>query len=180
LRNNSKDLWGRVDWSFTSYPATLTSADGIVYKSGEYRTTCNYIERDTDVIERVCSEGISGGGELKPANSGGIIPPGFQTLFIEEEWKVGEAINDFTYDLSLPVYIEGDKDSYDFSEKRTYNYSIKLDSKNIQPYTSQFVDNMSWSEYQKWGAKNVLLLNPGDSYDFGFGKMTFSIISRSI
>jgi hypothetical protein len=167
LRNNTKDTWAEVDRYFTSFPVTLTSSDGFTYKSHEYRETCEYHEsreRDSDDIRRVCSSGISGGGDFKPIY--GIIPPGFQVLFVEEEWKVAEAVSNFTYDLELPIYVG--------NEKQIYDFTLELDNNNIQAYTTPFINNMSWSDYKKWGVKNSLILNPGDSYSDDFGKLTFS------
>jgi len=157
LVNQSKDKWGWLNWFYDSFPAKLVSDDGIEYTpgDGEYREICKYQPNG----EIFCSPG-------KAAPKFNMLPPGFQTKFEIEKWKVGEAINNFTYKIDLNVSIDNDV--------KKIPLELEINENNVRSYTSQFINNMTWQEYKNWGVKDVLIMDPGQVVETDFGTMIFS------
>ena len=159
FRNNTKDKWVALDGTY-SYSSWLISGDGIEYYPGDYRETCeNRADRG-----RWCDEGTAGGGTLLPEYT--IVPPGFQVLFREEEWKVGETLDNFTY------FIKISDDGSNLSKDKI-TYSIPLNPSSVETYSTQFIDNMTWEQYKNWGVKESLLLDAGSTVSFEFGDIHF-------
>lgn len=182
LQNTSDSDWiilGSSGFGSSVYGHVLTTAEDFKYNSND---SFHEAYRKCEIDNYSCEDGVKNVsqffGTFVPSFE--VIPPGTQTPFPREVWKISEFSTKPSLKLVLDIVEPEEERTSDGGTSilkyvKEYDAKISLtESNDIQAYpVTPFVGNLSWDEYYDRYSKKFNLLKIGDSREFEFGTMKF-------